>query len=821
MSQSIYSLLEPVYGTLSQPEHCLATCIAAVVIFLALGFTGAPFWLWGVFFLAASIGYGWPIWLITTLFVVAVIGVIKPLRTILVSKQIMSALEKLEFLPKISETERVAIEAGQVWADGELFSGKPNFKTLMDQPYPKLTAEEQAFIDGPVKKLCNMVDDWKMWQDRKIPTEAWEFIRKEKFLGMIIPKEYGGLQFSAYAHSEVIRTLATRSLAATIYVMVPNSLGPAELLIHYGTDKQKKDLLPKLANGTEIPCFALTEPTAGSDAGSIVSEGILFKKDGQFMVRLNWNKRWITLASISTTLGLAFKLKDPENLLGKGTDLGITCALIPSKTPGVVLGKRHDPLGSPFYNCPTEGHNVEVSVDTIVGGIEGAGRGWQMLMDCLAAGRGISFPAQSVGGVQLTTRVVSAHALVRQQFGVSIGRFEGVQESLSKVAGYGYLLDALRMYTLSALDQGIKPSVITAISKYHSTELARIILNHGMDIMGGAGISLGPKNLIGHNYMSAPIAITVEGANILTRTLMIFGQGALRAHPYAFKEVQALEAKDAKAFDSAFWGHIGHIVRNMFRSVVLSFTRGWLTIPARGGSVAGYYRKLSWISASFAIMSDIAMGALGGKLKFKESITGRYADILSYMYIGTAILKRFDAEGARKEDLPLVHFTMAFVLGEIQKAFDGIFANLEVPGLTWFFRSVIRSWSKFNSLGGDVCDSHVAKIANMVIDDMGQRDHLTKGLFYPSNPDEQLNKLDRAVVALKKAEAAEKKLRKAVKAKKLPKKPLPILIAEGLKAGVISAEEEKQLQEWNKIRLDVIQVDSFTEEEYCSRGHAK
>jgi acyl-CoA dehydrogenase len=821
MSQSIYSLLEPVYGTLSQSENCLATCIAAAVIFLALGFNGAPFWLWGAFSLAVSIGFGWPIWLITTLFVVVLIGVIKPLRTILLSSPIMIALEKLQFLPKISETERVAIEAGQVWADGELFSGKPNFKKLMDQPYPKLTTEEQAFMDGPLKKLCNMVDDWKMWQDRKIPTEAWDFIRKEKFLGMIIPKEYGGLQFSAYAHSEVIRTLATRSLAATIYVMVPNSLGPAELLIHYGTDKQKKDLLPKLANGTEIPCFALTEPTAGSDAGSITSEGILFKKDGQLMVRLTWNKRWITLASISTTLGLAFKLKDPENLLGKGADLGITCALIPSKTPGVVLGKRHDPLGSPFYNCPTEGHNVEVSVDTIVGGIEGAGRGWQMLMDCLAAGRGISFPAQSVGGVQLTTRVVSAHALVRQQFGVSIGRFEGVQESMSKVAGYGYLLDALRMYTLSALDQGIKPSVITAIAKYHSTELARIILNHGMDIMGGAGISLGPKNLIGHNYMSAPIAITVEGANILTRTLMIFGQGALRAHPYAFKEVQALEAKDAKAFDFAFWGHIGHIVRNMFRSVVLSFTRGWFIIPARGGSVASYYRKLSWISASFAIMSDIAMGALGGKLKFKESITGRYADILSYMYIGTAILKRFDAEGAKKADLPLVHFNMAFILGEIQRAFDGIFANLEVPGLTWFFKYVIRSWSKFNSLGGDVCDAHVAKIANMVIDDMGQRDHLTKGLFYPSNPEEQLNKLDRAVIALKKAEAAEKKLRKAVKAKKLAKKPLPILIADGLKAGVISAEEEKQLQEWNKIRLDVIQVDSFTEEEYCSRGHTK
>jgi acyl-CoA dehydrogenase len=799
----------------------MMTVTLLILLVLVFGFFGAPFFLWGALALGSLYYFQAPMWAMIATAVIVAIGVIKPIRTILISKGVMSLLAALKFLPKISDTEKTAIEAGSVWVEGDLFSGKPDLKKLMQEPYPKLSADEQAFMDGPLNQLCTMIDDWKAWQDRKLPDDVWNFIRREKFLGMIIPKEYGGLGFSAMGHSEVIRVIASRSLAATIHVMVPNSLGPAELLIHYGTDEQKKRYLPKLANGEEIPCFALTEPTAGSDAGSINAEGVLFKSaSGELMMRLNWNKRWITLASISTILGLAFRLKDPENLLGKGqVDLGITCALIPSKTPGVILGERHDPLGVPFYNCPTQGKDVEISVDAIVGGIENAGKGWQMLMECLSAGRGVSFPAQSVGGAQLVTRAVSAHSLVRKQFGVSIGRFEGVQEPLSKIVGYNYILEALRCYTLSSLDQGMKPGVVTAISKYYSTELARLVINHGMDIMGGAGISLGPKNLLGHIYIAAPIAITVEGANILTRTLMVFGQGALRAHPYAFLEVKALEANDAKAFDSAFWGHIGHIVRNAFRSVLLSLTRGWLSCPPRWGSTATYYRKLSWISASFAIMADIAMGSLGGKLKVKEGITGRFADILAYMYIGTAVLRRFEADGAKKEHLPLVHFSMSFILGRIQRAFDGIFGNLEVPGLTWLFRGPIRSWSSLNSLGGgEVCDEHVHKIAGLILDDEAIRDHLTKGMFLPEKEGEQLLKLDRAMVTLKKSEAAEAKLRKAIKAKKLQKKPLTALIEDGVKAGVINSEEEAALREWDRIRLDVIQVDSFTEEQYMSRN---
>ena len=792
-------------------------CVVFWAILLSLGFLGAPFWLWGLFSIGAAAFFHAPCAAIIAIAVITAIGVIKPLRQILISGFILSLLKKMNFLPKISETERTAIEAGAVWVEGELFSGKPDFKKLMNQPYPVLTAEEKAFMDGPVKQLCEMIIDWEIWKHRKLPDHVWDFMRKEKFLGMIIPKKYGGSEFSAMAHSEVIRRVGSRSLAAAVHIMIPNALGPAELLIHFGTEEQKSRLLPKLASGEEIPCFALTEPTAGSDAGSLSAEGILFKgDDGRLMLRLTWNKRWITLAAISTIHGLAFRLKDPDNLLGKGGgDLGITCALIPSKTPGVTLGERHDPLGVPFYNCPSHGKDVIVPADCIVGGIAGAGKGWQMLMECLAAGRGISFPAQSVGATQLTTRVVSAHALVRQQFGVSLGRFEGVQEPISKIVGYNYILESLRCYTLSALDQGIKPGIVTAISKYYSGELGRLVVNHGMDVMGGAGISLGPRNLIGHNYIAAPIAITVEGANILTRTLMIFGQGALRAHPYAYAEVKALEAGDVKAFDRALWGHIGHIVRNTFRSCILSVTRGWLVVPYRRGSVAVYYRKLAWISASFAIMADIAMGSLGGKLKFKESITGRFADILSYMFIGTAILKRFEADGAKKEHLPLVHFTMSLIMGKMQRAFDGIYGNLEVPGLTWFFRGPVRMWSNFNSLGGgDVADKHVHKISSMILDEPEIRELLTKEMFIPKNPAEQLNLLDRAVLALKKAEVAERKLRKAVHLKKLTKKPLQALIADGLKAGIITTQEEKDLQEWDKIRIEAIQVDAFSEKDF-------
>ncbi len=788
----------------------------AVAIVLILGYNGAPLIAWTPVLLGILVGIQAPFPVLVASLVIFAIFNIKPLRRVLVSNFVMKIMKALQIIPHISETERTALEAGVVWVEGELFSGKPNFNKLMSEPYPQLTPEERAFVNGPVDRLCQMVDDWEVWEQREIPKEAWDFIKKEGFFGMIIPKEYGGLGFSAMAHSEVIMKLSSRSLPVAITVMVPNSLGPAELLNHYGTEAQKKHYLPRLARGEDIPCFALTEPQAGSDAGSIQSEGVLFKgEDGKLYIRCNWNKRWITLAAISTVLGLAFRLRDPENLLGRGEDIGITCALIPSKTPGVVLGQRHDPLGVPFYNCPTQGKNVVVAAeDAIVGGLEGAGKGWKMLMECLSAGRGVSLPAQSTGSIKLATRVCSAHASVRKQFGVPIGKFEGIEEPLARIGGFNYLIEAFRRYTLGALDQGIKPPVVTAIAKYQSTELCRKAINDSMDILGGAGISRGPKNLMAHLYTAAPIAITVEGANILTRTLIIFGQGALRAHPFAFKEVNSLEKNDRKGFDEAFWGHIGHIVRNTFRSILLSITRGRLLVRNPGGPARRYYRKLAWVSASFALMSDIAMGALGGKLKQKEKITGRYADILSWMYIGTSVLRRFKAEGSRKEDLPFVHFTMNHAFYEIQDAFDGILGNLDVPLMSWFFRGPIRWWSSLNSLGSKDTDSHVHKIASRIMVDGEMRDRLTEGIFLPTDTQQALGRLDATFTVVKRAEGAERKIKQAIHDKKLPKQKTAALIPAAFEMGIITETEKNDLINSEAMRNQAIQVDDFSQEEY-------
>ena len=787
------------------------------VLVVIFGYVGVPFFGWTILIALALVGFGAPIPAIAVGAVLLLIFNVPPIRRVVVSNLAMKVLKGI--MPAISDTERVALEAGTVGAEGELFSGSPNFKKLMDEPYPDMTAEEKAFLDGPVERLCEAIDDWEIWEERDIPQEAWDIIKKEKFLGMIIPKEYGGLGFSALAHSEVIKKVSSRSVPACISIMVPNSLGPAELLVHYGTEEQKKKMLPRLASGEEIPCFALTEPGAGSDAGSLTAEGVLFKgEDGKLYMKLNWNKRYITLAAISTILGLAFRLKDPENLLGKGVDLGITAALIPTKTPGVVVGRRHDPLGTPFYNCPTQGKDVVVSVDTIVGGIEGAGRGWLMLMECLAAGRGISLPAQSAGGAATVTRVVSSYASIRKQFGFPIGMMEGIEEPLARIAGFNYMIEAMRKYTLGALDKGIKPAVTTAMAKYNATEIGRKVINDGMDVVGGAGISLGPKNLLGHLYIATPIGITVEGANIMTRTLIIFGQGAMRAHPFAFKEVDAIGRGDLVTFDAAFWGHIGHITKNLFRAVVLSWTRGLVSLSPVGGSTARYYRKLSWASATFAIMADIAMGSLGGALKSKQMITGRFADILSWMYIGTSVLRRYEAEGRRKEDLPFVHYTMNHALYEIQKAFDGIFANLTVPGLTWFFRYVVRIWSNVNALAGEADDRHVHKIASMILADTDVRVRHTDGIYIPQNSVEQLGKLEETFKVVKRAETIERKMRKAVRDRQIPKAKGRALIESAMAKGIITKEEYQDVIRAEELRTEAVQVDSFTQEEYL--GHA-
>lgn len=795
--------------------------IGSGLLLVGFAFLGAPFWLWTVTLLAMAFGFGLDFPILIGLAVVLAVFAIPAIRAQLISRFVMKVLASV--LPKISETERTALEAGQTWVEKDFFLGRPDLKKLASEPYPKLTPEEQAFLDGPTEELCKVLDDWTIWQKRDLPKEAWDLMKKERFFGMVIPKEYGGLGFSAYAHAEVIQKVASRSIPACVTIMVPNSLGPAELLAHYGTEKQRKELLPKLATGEELPCFGLTEPLAGSDAGSMSSNGVLFRgDDGKLYIRLNWEKRYITLAAIASMIGLAFKLRDPDNILGKGEDIGITTALIPSSTPGVVKGDRHDPLGVPFYNCPIEGKDVVISIDQVIGGEPNLGRGWQMLMESLAAGRGISLPAQSTGGLKLISRVASAHALVRSQFGLNIGKFEGIEEPLARIFGANYMLEAARNYTLGGLDKGEKPPVVTAIMKYNSTQMMREAITDGMDIVGGGGISLGPRNALGHAYIATPIGVTVEGANILTRTLIVFGQGALRAHPYAYKEVKAVEENSLKDFDAAFWSHVGHIVRNATRSIVFNLTRGHLASRGEGGPLGRYYQKLSWAAASFAIFTDIAMGTLGGGLKSRGKITGRFADILSHMYMANAVLRRFEAEGRRAEDLIFAQYALEMNFAKIQESFGGILSNLRPFGLHWFFGGVLRFWANVNPIGSNPSDVLGSKLAQSLQKNWEVRETHTQGIFVSKDvARDGVAKLEAAMKATLDSKPIEKKLRAAMKSKQIAKKKkLTAALKEAVEKSVVTQSEADFLNKAEALRKDAIQVDSFNPTEYFGRlGH--
>ena len=798
-----------------------AAAVGVLLVLFVLGFTGAPLWVWAAAGLVALVGFGAPVWAVVAFAVLAAVFLVPPVRRAL-SGGVMGLMEKMKFLPVISETEQEAIDAGSVWVEGELFSGKPDFGRLMAQPYAGLTEEEQAFLDGPVEEVCRMTDDWDTWQRRDLAPEVWQKLKDERFFGLIVPKEYGGHGFSPSANSAIVAKTSSVSSTLGITVMVPNSLGPAELLSHFGTQAQKDHWLPKLASGEAIPAFALTEPGAGSDAGAISSKGEVFRgDDGELYLRLNWRKRYITLAAVSDVLGLAFKLFDPDNLLGKGETLGITCALIPTDTEGVVLGKRHDPLGVPFYNCPTEGHDVVVKLeDAVIGGSAGCGKGWRMLMQSLAAGRGISLPASATAGTLQSARVAGAHALVRKQFGLSIGRFEGIEEPLARIGGWAYTMDAARRYTNGGLDQGAAPAVVTAMMKYNTTELFRKACNDAMDILGGNAISRGPRNPLAHAYIGLPVSITVEGANILTRTLMIFGQGAIRCHPYALKEMRALMERDVKAFDAAFWPHIGHVVRNGFRAVGLSLARGRLAGSPVSGAAAPYWRKMAWSSATFAFLADLAMGTLGGDLKRKEKLTGRFADVFSWMYLGTAVLRRFEAEGRRPEDVPFMEWSMQYAFAQIQDAFDGLFANLRVPGVTWLFHGPIAAWSRLNRISALPSDKVGHKVAAALQVPGDQRDRLTGLVFTSNDPEHTLGRFDHAMRLCYEAEGVVSKMKAAIKRRELPKAHPATLVPQAVEAGVITSEEAALLQRAEAARNDAIQVDAFDLEDYFASAVA-
>lgn len=792
--------------------------IGPLVLFMAvlhMGFHGWGFKAWlavlAVLFYGLGVSTGW--WI--ALGVLAVLFVVPPIRR-LISGGVMRLLDAMKFLPTISRTEQEAIDAGTTWVEGDLFSGHPDFKKILAEDYPGLTAEEQAFIDGPCQEVCDATDDWDVFQRRDLPPPVWDLLAKHRFFGMIIPKEYGGLGFSASANSAVVGKVASANTVLGITVMVPNSLGPAELLIHYGTDEQKDYYLPRLASHEEIPAFALTEPGAGSDAGAMAARGVVFKgDDGRLKIRLNWNKRYITLAPISTVLGLAFKLQDPEELLGRGKNLGITCALVHTDSEGVDNGYRHDPLGIPFFNGPTYGKDVVVDLEkAVIGGSAGIGRGWRMLMECLAAGRGISLPAVGTYSAKKVARVAGAHSVIRKQFGLSIGKFEGIEEPLARIAGTTYILDAARRFTNGALNKGAKPAVVTAIMKFNATEEFRKVVNDGMDILGGNAISRGPRNPIAHAYINTPIGVTVEGANILTRTLIVFGQGAIRSHPWVLKEVQALENGDVKAFDHAFWNHVGMVIRNAFRSVFLSLSRGRLASSPVSGPAARYYRKLAWASASFSILSDLALAMMGGALKRREMITGRFADIFSWLYLTTATLQRFEAEGRLKEDEALLRYSMAHSFSRIQEGFDALFASLRLPILGLLFRGPIDAWSRLNRFMAPASDADIQQVAGVLKTPGEQRDRLTEGMYIASSPERPTGRMDRAMAASVKAEGASSRLKKASRGGKVPRGPLEAQLLAAVEAGILSEEEAADVREAERLRNDAIQVDAFSLEEY-------
>jgi acyl-CoA dehydrogenase len=747
-------------------------------------------------------------------------------------RQISAPLLKLfaKVTPKLSETEQTALEAGTVGFEGELFSGKPNWHELLRQPKPELSVEEQAFLDGPVEELCGMIDDWQITHElADLPPDVWAFIKKNKFFGMIIPKQYGGLQFSALAHSAVLQKLSTISATVSSTVAVPNSLGPAELLLHYGSDEQKDYYLPRLAVGEEIPCFALTGPYAGSDATSIPDYGIVCKQtvDGveTLGIKLTFDKRYITLAPIATVVGLAFRMYDPEHLLGEKEDLGITLALLPRATPGLQIGRRHFPLNIPFQNGPIHGKDVFAPLSVLIGGPKMAGHGWRMLVEVLSVGRAISLPSNATGAMRGSVAATGAYARMRKQFGLAIARFEGVEEALARIGGLTYATAALSRATAAAVDRGEKPAVTSAIAKYHATEWARQIASDTMDVHGGKGVQLGPKNYAGRGWASVPIAITVEGANIMTRSLMIFGQGAIRCHPYVLKEMQALTIADRgeqlKTFDRLLFGHLGFGVSNAVRSFVLGLTGSRLGETAGDAYTRRYYRKLDRYSAALALCADVFMGVLGGKLKFKEKLSARLGDVLSYLYIASSMLKRYEDTSRPDADRPLLAWGFHECMWLTQNALDGAIRNFPVRPVAWLLRVLVFPLGRREVPPSDRLGRRVAALLTAPNE---ARSRLTEWVYLTPNANNTVGRMNALLPDVIAAEPVERKFQKAQKAGQLKAHDVADQFGEALQAGVISQAEFDLLKRVREGVAEFIAVDDFDSDElraFTTRADAK
>jgi len=734
-------------------------------------------------------------------------------------KAIMNGMQRSGALPKISDTERTALEAGTVWVDGELFSGNPNWDKIIGDAYNDLTAEEKAYIEGPVTELCRMVDNYEIIKSREVPQEIWDFLAKNGFYAMNIPKEYGGNKMGAVAKSTIMTMVNAVNVYVGTLVVIPNSLGAAELLADYGTDEQKQFYLPKLADGTYIPCFGLTEPTAGSDAASIKAEGVVFKDaDGEIKVRLNFRKRYITMAPQANLISLAYQMHDPENLLGKGEFPGITVSLIEKGEDGVWIGDHHDPMTASFPNGPIVGRDVISPVSNIIGGPEFAGKGWMMLMQALAGGRAVSLPANGIGMCKGAAAATGPWSMVREQFNMPIGHMEAIEQYVAKIAGLTYAMDAARVYSCSALDSGEKPPVISAIMKAWSTEIGRELLTDGMDVMAGSGVQQGPNNILGQAYIQAPIGITVEGANIMTRTLIVFGQGAIRCHPYAFNVVEAVEQSDHVAFRKSLLGWVGHIFKTNMRVFLRYFTRGWFSKTPKGVSkeTKHYYRTLSWASARFALLTEVALFLVGARLKRRGKLTGRYADALAWMYFATSVLRRYEAEGCKKEDAPVMRWAMNYSLLEVQRAFSAIYANINV--MNWWFRGIGKIFLIANPMARGPRDHEEHLVAAAIQKPGEQMERMLGYMPHPRDSDPGMGRLLKAFRLLDQARPLKAKIKRAMKDGKLTQGDVYDAIDAAVAAAVLTNEEGTLLREARQAQLDAYEVDVYSPEEYLRRG---
>lgn len=745
-------------------------------------------------------------------------------RQRLVTPEVLAFFQKSQ--PPISATEREALIAGDVWWEGDLFAGKPDWDKLMALEKPSLTSEEQAFIDNQVQVLCAMLDDWAMVREYgDLSPEVWEYLKREGFFGLVIDKTYGGKGFSPYAHSAIVTAIASRSSSAGVAVMVPNALGTGEFIQHYGTPEQKEYYLPRLAQGIEIPAFALTSPVAGSDAAAITDTGVVCHGDFQgervLGLRLNWNKRYITLAPLATILGLAVKVSDPEHLLGEQQQLGITACLVPTHLPGVDYGTRHYPGGLAFLNGPTRGKDVFIPLHFIIGGADMLGKGWRMLMECLAGGRGISLPAMSVGMAKICYRMTGAYARVREQFRLSVGKLEGVGMALGHMGGLTYLSEATRYFTLSGIHGGVKPALPAAITKYHLTEMARTIINTAMDIHGGRAVQQGPRNYLSFLYQAIPIGITVEGANILTRNLMIFGQGAIRCHPYVRAEIDAAALADPQqrlvTFDRLLCRHLGFAVSNFARTLVYGLTGGMgITVPHHR-SLTGYYRQLTRMSTALAFTADMTLAVLGGELKRKECISARLGDILSHLYMASAVLKYFSDQGGPADDLPFVHWSLQHCLAEIQQAFDGLRSNFMPRWLAWLLYPIIFPWGRAYRPPQDTLQ---LAIAAAMMRPGPQRDRVTAYCYVNQTPNDPTGRMEAAFQAWAVIEPLRAKIQAAQAEGRIPKKKGFVELATAAAAaGILSADELKLVEDYIRLQWDAIQVDEFSSEALSKGGH--